>query len=121
MHSSTKQFLRKIYREKRMRLSPEEFRQLNDQLMVNVEALEIGHLRTVHLFLPIIGNKEPDTYRIARWLRDRYPDIRLVLPKTEPGNHQMSHLVWDAETTLIPNPWGIPEPERGALVLPEEI
>src|SRR3546814_13306324 len=112
MHSSTKQFLRKIYREKRMRLSPEEFRQLNDQLMVNVEALEIGHLRTVHLFLPIIGNKEPDTYRIARWLRDRYPDIRLVFPNNEPGNHQMSQLVCDKENTLIHNPEGTPEKNR---------
>ena len=120
MHPSTKQELRKIYREKRIDLAPEAFRHLNDQLMAQVRALEMHPRWTVHLFLPIAGNKEPDTYAIAGWLREQYPDIRLVLPKTGPGR-QMDHLVWDAMTALVPNHWGIPEPAAGTVVQPHEI
>ncbi len=104
-----------------MGLSPGKFQQLNDRLMVQMEALEVQPDWSVHLFLPIAGNKEPDTYAIAARLRERYPGLRLVLPKTERGNHRMSHLVWDAGTTLVPNHWGIPEPARGTTVLPQEI
>lgn len=76
---------------------------------------------TVHLFLPIAGNQEPNTYAIAEWLRKQYPDIRLVLPKTERGSNRMNHVVWDAKTTLEPNDWGIPEPVAGTTVLPQDI
>lgn len=76
---------------------------------------------TVHLFLPIAGNQEPNTYAIAEWLRKQYPDIRLVLPKTERGSYRMNHVAWDANTALVPNAWGIPEPAAGTVVLPQEI
>src|SRR5690606_9673105 len=102
MDPSTKQALRKRYREKRIGLSPEEFGELNDQLMMQVGALEMSPSQTVHLFLPIAGNKEPDTYAIAKWLQQRYPGMRIVLPKTEPGTYEMKHLVWDANTELVP-------------------
>ncbi|HWK99163.1 MAG TPA: 5-formyltetrahydrofolate cyclo-ligase [Parapedobacter sp.] len=121
MHLLIKQELRKIYREKRIGLSDEQFKRLNDQLIAQVEALEMHPRWTVHLFLPIVGNREPDTYAIAEWIREQYPDIRLVLPKTERGNYRMSHLAWDAKTTLVPNDWGIPEPAAGTVVLPQEI
>ena len=121
MQYTDKQELRKIYREKRMLLSAEEFQWLNDQLVVRVSALELGPLQTVHLFLPIIGNKEPNTHAIAEWLRQRYPGVRLVLPKTEPGTRRMTHLLWDSDTTLVPNHWGIPEPQTGAAVQPHDL
>ncbi|MFB2118346.1 5-formyltetrahydrofolate cyclo-ligase [Parapedobacter sp. 2B3] len=121
MHPSTKQELREIYREKRISLSAERFQRLNNQLMEQVKALEMLRRWTVHLFLPIAGNKEPDTYAMAAWLRQQYPDIRLVLPKTARGSREMKHLVWDVGTVLVPNRWGIPEPEAGTIVRPHEI
>lgn len=104
-----------------MGLLPQEFKRLNDQLMVQVQALDMPRLPTVHIFLPIAGNKEPDTYAVAKWLRNRYPGIRLVLPKTERNSQRMEHIIWDTETTLARNHWGIPEPEQGATILPQEI
>jgi len=121
MHPSTKRELRKIYREKRINLSPGEFQQLNDRLLVQLGALEVHPRWTVHLFLPIAGNKEPDTYGIAGWLRERYPGIRLVLPKIEPESHRLRHVVWEADTALVANDWGIPEPVVGTVVQPQEI
>ncbi len=121
MHSLTKQELRKVYRERRVGLSAEEFQALNERLVAQMGSLVLHPSCTVHLFLPIAGNKEPDTYAIANWLRQQYPGMRLVLPKTERTSHRMSHLVWDAETMLVPNHWGIPEPEAGIAVRPHDI
>lgn len=118
MKPSNKHLLRKRYREKRIELSAEEFRVLNRQLQEQVDRLDMAGLLTVHLFLPIAGNREPDTYAIAERLRHRYPDMRLVLPKTEQGSQEMRHIRWDKDTVLITNHWGIPEPEAGEAIPP---
>ncbi|WP_353125722.1 5-formyltetrahydrofolate cyclo-ligase [Parapedobacter pyrenivorans] len=121
MHPFTKQELRKIYREKRINLTAQEFQSLNEQLMAQVMALDLRVHATIHLFLPIKGNHEPDTYAIAKWLRQEYPHMRLVLSRTERGTPGMRHFIWDNATVLTLNHWGIPEPESGTAVLPPEI
>src|SRR5690606_37368215 len=93
MHLLTKQELRKVYRERRVGLSAEEFQELNERLVAQMGSLVLHPSCTVHLFLPVAGNKEPDTYAIANWLRQQYTGMRLVLPKTERTSHRMSHLV----------------------------
>lgn len=121
MHPFTKQELRKVYREKRINLATEQFQSLNKQLMVQVTALDFRAHSTVHLFLPIKGNHEPDTYAIADWLKQEYPHIRLILSKTEHGTYGMRHFIWEAATVLTLNHWGIPEPENGVAIRPQEI
>lgn len=83
--------------------------------------LDVGTYSTIHLFLPIEGNHEPDTYAVADWLKREYPHIRLVLSKTEPTTYGMRHFIWDPDTILTPNHWGIPEPENGVAILPQKI
>ena len=121
MPMQTKVELRKIYREKRRALSVEEFHNLNKQLVAQVKQLDLSRLSTVHLFLPIQGNREPDTYAIAHWLRTAYPRIQLVLSKSNTETYSMQHVVWDEKTVLKANRWGIPEPENGAPVSPTAI
>ena len=121
MHSLTKHELRKIYREKRMNLPVELFQSLNNQLMAQVKTLDIGTFSTLHLFLPIKGNHEPDTYAIAEWLKLEYPQLQLILSKTEHGTYDMRHFIWNAATILKLNRWGIPEPVGGIAITPQEI
>lgn len=90
-------------------------------MIARVKTLELHPQWTIHLFLPIAGNHEPDTYAIADWLRQQYPYIRLVLSKTVRGDNSMTHYVWEADTTLALNHWGIPEPDSGTAVPPTEI
>src|SRR5690606_891692 len=113
MQSTSKHELRKRYREKRINLSTDEIHVLNTQSTEQVRRLEMANYATVHLFLPIEGNREPDTYVIAEWLRHTYPHIRLVLSRTDRKAHRMLHFVWDQTTVLKINHWGIPEPEAG--------
>src|SRR5690606_24456611 len=121
MQQENKQVLRARYREKRIGLSDDEFRFLNRQLLARISQLDMAGFSTVHLFLPIAGNREPDMYAVADWLRQRYPGIRLVLPKTERGSRQMRHIVWDVHTTLTTHHWGIPEPEGRKALSPTAI
>lgn len=121
MRPSTKQELRKIYREKRISLSIDEFQSLNEQLMVQVGMLDTSLYATVHLFLPIEGNREPDTFAIADRLKQNHPHIRLVLSKIIHGTYDMRHFIWDTQTVLTRNHWGIPEPEHGTAIQPREI
>lgn len=116
MSIQTKFELRKIYREKRKALSVEELHALNKQLVSRVQRLDFRRFSTIHLFLPIEGNREPDTYAIAHWLRTIYPHIRLVLSKSNTETYRMQHIIWDEKTMLKVNRWGIPEPENGTLV-----
>ncbi|PPL01832.1 5-formyltetrahydrofolate cyclo-ligase [Parapedobacter indicus] len=121
MQSISKQELRKIYREKRLNLSNEQFQVLNGELISRVQKWDVARVSTVHLFLPIEGNREPDTYAIAEWLRHTYPYIRLVLSRTDRINHRMHHVIWDDSTILKQNHWGIPEPQNGVAVSAKEI
>src|SRR5690606_40084870 len=105
MQSINKQELRKIYREKRLNLSTEQFQVLNGELIRRVRKWDATGVSTLHLFLPIEGNREPDTYAIAEWLRHTYPHMRLVLSRTDRINHRMHHVIWDDSTILKQNNW----------------
>ncbi len=117
----TKQELRIRYREKRMDLSEQEFGSLNGQLMGQVKQLDAERWSTVHLFLPIPGNREPDTHAVAEWLRATRPGIRLVLSISDSHDRTMSHRVWDDRTVLEHSRWGIPEPTDGEPVSAQEL
>ncbi|WP_257670140.1 5-formyltetrahydrofolate cyclo-ligase [Parapedobacter tibetensis] len=117
----TKYELRKIYREKRMNLAIEQFHSLNQQLMQQVKQLSLKPYLTIHLFLPITGNHEPDTHAIAGWLRKTNPRIRIAIAKSNDETSGMHHFIWDADTVLKENHWGIPEPENGIPVSTNEI
>ncbi|MBK1442078.1 5-formyltetrahydrofolate cyclo-ligase [Parapedobacter sp. ISTM3] len=121
MHPTTKSELRKIYREKRMLLADQEFKQLNHQLLTQVKKVDFPAHSTIHIFLPIKGNHEPDTYAIAAWLRQRFPHVRLALSKSNRTNLSMQHYVWEEGTVLNVNHWGIPEPDSGTTVPSAEI
>lgn len=89
--------------------------------MEQVRQVDMGRFKTTHLFLPIEGNREPDTYVIAEWLRQAYPLMRLVLSKVDRVAHRMLHFIWDDTTVLEVNHWGIPEPEKGTTVSAQEV
>lgn len=121
MQKNTKKILRNIYLEKRKNLSSGEWDALNMSLWQQLTAVDWNNFAVVHIFLPMRHSREPDTYAIGLKLKALYPHIRLVASKSYAGDHTMKHYVWDEETQLIDNQWGIPEPEKGILVSPREM
>lgn len=89
--------------------------------MAQVRKWDASGFSTTHIFLPIEGNREPDTYAVAEWLRHTYPHMRLILSRTDRVNHRMHHVIWDDATVLKQNHWGIPEPQNGQTVSSGEI
>lgn len=121
MNHTDKQTIRKEYLAKRKALSPETIRALNHALLEQCRSLPFHQPAYIHLFLPIAAKNEVDTWPLAAWLREQFPAAKLVLSRSFLATGDMKHLVWDADTTLIENAVGIPEPDNGESVLPSRL
>lgn len=116
-----KKDVRKDYLAKRLALSEAEAGRLNAALLEHCRELELGSPNYIHLFLPIAAKKEVDTFPLADWLRRQYPGVQLVLSRSYLATGGMQHFRWDEVTRLVHNSYGIPEPESGELVAPQDI
>jgi 5-formyltetrahydrofolate cyclo-ligase len=104
--------LRQLYLDKRRSLSRPAVDQLSEQLTEQFfRHIPLAAVQTLHLFLPIQKNNEPDTWKIIHRLRLEHPSIRIVVPKIN-GSDTLDHYELD-EATLGTNTLGIPEPEAG--------
>lgn len=119
--AADKQAIRKAYLAKRKALSPGEVNRLNSALVAQCGNIDFGSPSWIHLFLPIAAKNEVNTWPLADWLRKRFPSAKLVLSRSFIATGDMQHFVWDANTQLIENALGIPEPESGEPVQPAQI
>src|SRR5688500_7530459 len=86
----TKQELRKIYIEKRQSLSEAEYGQLSFQLYQNFfSTIDLSFIKVLHVFLPVVSKKEPDTWLIIDRIRREFPHIRISIPRV---NNQKGEL-----------------------------
>lgn len=118
---STKQQLRKIYLAKRMDLSPEAYALWNGELLAGFQQIDFDHVKCISLFLPMPERREPDTFLMIDWLKQKHPAIKLAFPKTNFGASSMEHFLDDAELEIDTNDYGIPEPIAGNKVAIAEI
>ncbi|WP_109700729.1 5-formyltetrahydrofolate cyclo-ligase [Chitinophaga deserti] len=116
-----KQDIRKAYLTRRKALSPEEALRLNASLLARCRSLELGNPVYIHLFLPIAAKKEVDTWPLADWLRKAFPAAKLVLSRSFIATGDMQHFVWDESTMLTENALGIPEPDSGQRIRPDQL
>ncbi len=122
MDSTSKTYLRKHTLGLRRALAPEPVEALNNALLTQASSIGWPPQGIVHTFLPVLANKEPDTFRIVAWLRREYPAIRIAVPRvTDVAKGIMAHYLLDERTVLEENRWGIPEPARGEPVEPSEL
>jgi 5-formyltetrahydrofolate cyclo-ligase len=117
----TKKDIRKEYLEKRLNLPDEVTTTLNRQLLAQSRQLDYSPYRLAHIFLPITEKKEVDTHALVDWARIVYPSLQWVLSKSDMKTGLMQHFLWEEDTVLVKNRYGIPEPENGALVSPTDI
>lgn len=116
-----KNALRTNYLLKRRSITAEHYNSLNEQLVLQLRKLDFQQSNFCHLYLPIAQNKEPNTYDIAAYLSRTYPNLKLVLSKSNVLSNEMQHILWDKETKLKNNRWGIPEPEEGEIIPEKDI
>ena len=108
----TKAELRKIYLEKRARMSPAEIdvtsRAIADRFFWTID---LTNVKKIHTFIRVARTHELDTSRIYyRLWRDR-ADIETYAPRIELGGTRMENVFFHAASDLIENKWGIREPD----------
>jgi 5-formyltetrahydrofolate cyclo-ligase len=109
-----KNTLRKVYLEKRRFLSQAEYErrtQLLTAILINF--VEARHLKSIHTFIPIKKNKEPDTFPFIQYLWSKRPEIEVVTTISDLDNPIMHHVGIRQHTSFLENKWGIPEPQDG--------
>lgn len=109
MNSTSKQQLRNILLEYRRKLDVASYKERNEQLCHNVLTfIEQGNFKAIHTFLPIERNKEPDMQVLFTELRNS--GRTLVTSVTNFKEKSQKHFYLKAETPLVNNHMGIPEP-----------
>ncbi|MBN9294848.1 MAG: 5-formyltetrahydrofolate cyclo-ligase [Flavobacteriia bacterium] len=110
--------LRKIFLEKRAQLSDLETFELTREISGQVfENFSFAN-KTVSLFLSITNKKEVNTSLILRELLD--DNCRIAIPRSDFSTSEIEHFLYEGEEQLEINKYGIPEPQYGTTVRPEE-
>ncbi|MEO7658716.1 MAG: 5-formyltetrahydrofolate cyclo-ligase [Pyrinomonadaceae bacterium] len=118
----TKSELRKIFRRRGASLTRTETaelsRQIADKLFGSVQLAGVG---TLHCFILIEKFNEIDTSLIFDRVWSDFPSIRTAVPRINPSNGELENYLYDAQTPLIENRWGIREPVSGEMIAPSEL
>lgn len=112
----TKAELRKLYKAKRNALRMEERLLLDESIINHLKALDWSTYDYLHVFLPIIKHNEPNIFPFLSWLKENFPNLKLVISKTEFEHGTMINYHWDDVILMEENQWGILEPKEGIIV-----
>ncbi|MBS1559438.1 MAG: 5-formyltetrahydrofolate cyclo-ligase [Bacteroidetes bacterium] len=116
----TKQNIRPLFLAQRKALSEVDNALLSQKLMENFFSfLDVSSIHTVHIFLPMQGKNEPDTWLIINRLQQKFPQIKISIPKVL--NNELISFYFEGEHQVALNKWGIPEPAFGVITPPEKI
>jgi len=117
-----KKTLRKDFLLKREALPKSEFWRMNSNIVEQLAKIEWNKYTFVHLFLPIRERKEVDTFEIISFFKEHYPEINLVIPRTDFMQKRMENVLFDHERTILQkNRFHIPEPVFGEIIPVEKI
>jgi 5-formyltetrahydrofolate cyclo-ligase len=109
----TKQQCRELFLTRRMAIEPAEHRRLTG--IIATQLLELLHSEPVgwlHSYISEGFRNEVDTTYIRKIVNETLPTHpRWVAPCMLPGSRRMAHYLWDDDTLLVPNRWGIKEPD----------
>jgi len=129
-----KEILRKIYLQKRKKLSNSQVNQLSQEIFQNLFSRysdffestnqlnnqlnnqsnnRIGKI--IHTFLPIKKNNEVNTNILVNAIWSKDNDIKFVVPKVIciDGSKQLEHYYYNQDTVFVKSKWGIMEPIEG--------
>lgn len=108
-----KQILRTMFLEKRKTLTPQEHA-FRSELVCQQAISFIGQktFRNIHLFLPIVRQKEVNTIPIFNWLLEN-KQYKVILPKVAKSSGQLEHIEVNSPESLEKGNFGILEPKEG--------
>ena len=112
----TKQQLRKHFTTLRQQLTLTEYNAFSQQLLQQFQQMDLTGINCIHLFLPVLERKEPNTLLVRNWLQEQHPYIKRVFPKADFTSYIMQSYADDEHLQLVVNDFGITEPLEGTLI-----
>lgn len=114
--------LRKIYKEKRLALSPTDRLKLDDLLLIQLQRLAFDHnIRVIMSFWPLENYGEMNTHLYTRYLELAIPDLIVTFPVINSFGNEMRAVIVNEDTEFLKNKYGISEPEEGEEIPRVEI
>jgi 5-formyltetrahydrofolate cyclo-ligase len=114
-----KQKLRKIYKQKRKKLSAFEIDCCQENIYQQVFKIDFHKINTIHIFLSIERLLEVNTNPIIDFLLLKNKII--VVSVSDFSRNTLTHFLFDRKTKLKVNSYGIPEPVNGIEIDAEKI
>lgn len=109
----TKAQLRELYKNKRAGIPALEKIKLADLLLINFQKIRLPFISYLHTYRAMPGQHEIDTGPFVRYLGFRNPGLLVSLPKINRQTGKMEHYIYNEDTVLKKNKFGIEEPEGG--------
>jgi len=114
--------LRKLFKEKRSRLSDEELNQKSRSVLEKIfDFVDFAKASYVHIFLPIERLREIDTLPIILRIQREFPEITLCVPRIREKENDMESVVLRDPSVTTINHRGIPEPTEGEIIDSKDI
>lgn len=117
----SKEELRLEYKVKRCQLSLAIETTLNEMLLTQFMKIDLSKVGFLHIFIPIEKYHEPNTYDIINYIQTFFPQVKIVVSRSNFDDYSMQHYVLDQHTIFEKNSWGISEPISGVEVDPSAI
>ncbi len=116
-----KQVLRKIYLEKRSRLSHKELVDLDSLLLIQFQQLSLGDIQYLLSYWPIHERAEVNTHLMVDYLTFLIPGLQVAFPVMNMAEQMFKPILVDDDTHYLKNEYGIAEPSSGEEIPAEEI
>ncbi|MFP4096459.1 MAG: 5-formyltetrahydrofolate cyclo-ligase [Cyclobacteriaceae bacterium] len=105
----TKAEARNYFRQQRKALSPQAYHLLNEAVLRRASELILQQQPgLVHCFLPILKNKEVNTWPLIDLLLEKH--ISVAVSRSSEHDNSMRHFLYHEKVSCQENAWGIPEP-----------
>ncbi len=104
-----KNTLRKQFLAKRKKLNnlQEKSQAISQQFFHH---FDLRNIKKLHIFLPILKQKEINTWLFIEEIRQNHPHITPIISKSNFQTYSMESYQLDSNTKIVDNKWGIPEP-----------
>ena len=120
----TKAEIRKEYLQKRKQLGEAVYFELSqkiaDQFFFYFHT-KLLKIRSLHTFLPIEKNREPNTNFILKILFQRFKKLQIIASKSDFENQILEHFAINEGTIFEENKFGFPEPISDTKIPENEI
>jgi len=107
--------IRKVAKMQRKGLSEAQIETYSRRLLHHFSLMDFSRVKSIHVFLPIAEQKEPDTFLFIDWLQENHPEIKILVPKADFETALMQHYVYTGRDSLEKNLYNILEPAQGEL------